>query len=30
LKTLTFDGQGHGANEVDLRYENRVIVRERG
>lgn len=30
LKTLTFDGQDHGANEVDLRYENRVIVRERG
>ena len=30
LKTLTFDGQSHGANEVDLRYENRVIVRERG
>ena len=30
LKTLMFDGQGHGANEVDLRYENRVIVRERG
>ena len=30
LKTLTFDGQGHGANEVDLRYDNRVIVRERG
>ncbi|MFO0705691.1 MAG: FtsQ-type POTRA domain-containing protein [Nitrospira sp.] len=30
LKTLTFDGQGRGANEVDLRYENRVIVRERG
>ncbi len=30
LKTLTFDGQTQGANEVDLRYENRVIVRERG
>mgnify|MGYP000847686408 CR=1 FL=1 len=30
LKTLTFDGQGRGANEVDLRYDNRVIVRERG
>jgi len=30
LKTLNFDGQGRGANEVDLRYENRVIVRERG
>jgi cell division protein FtsQ len=30
LKTLSFDGQGRGANEVDLRYENRIIVRERG
>ena len=30
LRTLNFDGQGHGANEVDLRYENRIIVRERG
>ena len=30
LKTLNFDGQGRGANEVDLRYENRIIVRERG
>ena len=30
LKTLTFDGQGHGPNEVDLRYDQRVIVRERG
>jgi cell division protein FtsQ len=30
LKTLNFDGRGHGANEVDLRFENRVIVRERG
>ena len=30
LKTLNFDGRGRGANEVDLRYENRVIVRERG
>lgn len=30
LKTLNFDGYGHGANEVDLRYENRIIVRERG
>ncbi|MCP9446083.1 MAG: FtsQ-type POTRA domain-containing protein [Nitrospira sp.] len=24
------DGNGDGVNEVDLRYENRVIVRERG
>jgi cell division protein FtsQ len=30
LKTLNFEGQGRGANEVDLRYENRIIVRERG
>ncbi|MBD0315376.1 MAG: FtsQ-type POTRA domain-containing protein [Nitrospiraceae bacterium] len=30
LKTLSFDGQGRGVNEVDLRYENRIIVRERG
>ena len=30
LKTLKFDGQGHGPNEVDLRYENRIIVREGG
>jgi len=30
IKTLRFDGRGRGANEVDLRYENRVIVRERG
>lgn len=30
LKTLTFDGQNRGASEVDLRYDNRVIVRERG
>ena len=30
LKTLSFDGRGRGANEVDLRYENRIIVRERG
>ena len=29
MKTLDFDGDG-GANDVDLRYENRVIVRERG
>ncbi len=30
LKTLSFEGQGRGTNEVDLRYENRIIVRERG
>lgn len=30
LKMLNFDGKGSGANEVDLRYENRIIVRERG
>ena len=30
LRTLNFDGHGSGANEVDLRYENRIIVRERG
>jgi cell division protein FtsQ len=30
VKTLDFDGYGDGANDVDLRYENRVVVRERG
>ena len=30
LKTLNFDGRGRGVSEVDLRYENRIIVRERG
>ncbi len=30
IKTLRLDGHGRGANEVDLRYDNRVIVRERG
>ncbi|MCS6285583.1 MAG: FtsQ-type POTRA domain-containing protein [Nitrospira sp.] len=30
LKTVTFDGHGRGGNDIDLRYENRVIVRERG
>jgi len=30
LRTLNFDGQGSGPHEVDLRYENRIIVRERG
>jgi len=30
VKTLGFDGAGDGGNAVDLRYENRVVVRERG
>lgn len=30
LKTLNFDGRGRRANEVDLRYENRIVVREGG
>ncbi len=30
LKTLNGDGHGHGVSEVDLRYENRIIVREGG
>ncbi|MDF0668611.1 MAG: FtsQ-type POTRA domain-containing protein [Nitrospira sp.] len=30
LKTLNFDGHGRRANEVDLRYENRIVVREGG
>ena len=30
LKTLNFDGRAHGTNEVDLRYENRIVVREGG
>lgn len=30
VKMLNFDGAGDGANDVDLRYENRVVVRERG
>lgn len=30
LKTLNFDGRGRVANEVDLRYENRIVVREGG
>jgi cell division protein FtsQ len=30
VKTLSFDGDGDGASDVDLRYENRIIVRERG
>ena len=30
LKTLNFDGHGRRANEVDLRYGNRIVVREGG
>ena len=30
VKTLSFDGYGDGINDVDLRYENRIVVRERG
>ena len=30
MKILDFDGAGDGASDVDLRYENRVVVRERG
>jgi cell division protein FtsQ len=30
LKTLSLDGRGHRANEVDLRYEHRIVVREGG
>jgi cell division protein FtsQ len=30
IKTLNFDGHGRGTNEVDLRYENRIVVREGG
>lgn len=30
LKVRNFDGQGRGVSEVDLRYENRIIVREGG
>jgi cell division protein FtsQ len=30
LKSLNFDGVGRGVREVDLRYDNRVIVREGG
>ena len=30
VKTLSFDGYGDGVNDVDLRYENRIVVRERG
>ena len=28
LKTATFDGRKRGVSEIDLRYDNRVIVRE--
>lgn len=30
LRARNFDGQGRGVSEVDLRYENRIIVREGG
>ncbi len=30
MKTLNFDGHGRAAQEVDLRYDNRIILRERG
>ena len=30
LKPLSVDGHGRGVQEVDLRYENRIIVREGG
>ena len=30
LKTASFDGRKHEGSEIDLRYDNRVIVRERG
>jgi cell division protein FtsQ len=30
LKPLNFDGEGRGVSEVDLRYDNRIIVREGG
>ncbi len=30
LKPLNVDGHGRGVQEVDLRYENRIIVREGG
>jgi cell division protein FtsQ len=30
VKTLSLDEYGDGANDVDLRYENRIVVRERG
>lgn len=30
FKTASIDGRKHEVSEIDLRYENRVIVRERG
>lgn len=30
LKSLNFDGVGRGVSEVDLRYDNRIIVRDGG
>lgn len=30
MRTLNFDGAGDGPSDVDLRYKNRVVVRERG
>lgn len=30
LKSLNVDGRKHGASEVDLRYQSRVVVREGG
>ncbi len=30
LRSVTFDEDGHGPSEIDLRYSGRVIVRERG
>ncbi len=30
VKTLSLDEYGDGANDVDLRYENRIVVREKG
>lgn len=30
LKSLNFDGAGRGVSEVDLRYDNRIIVRDGG
>ncbi len=30
VKTLSLDEYGDGAHDVDLRYENRIVVREKG
>ncbi|MCG3777369.1 MAG: Cell division protein FtsQ [Nitrospira sp.] len=30
FRAVAFDGRKHEASEIDLRYDNRVIVRERG